>query len=491
MSIYLTVLKCEVCFLIFCKTIGLTTLVLVTSTNLSKFFVLMMTYNIYSIYSRHDYISLRSASFLKSYMATNEPVLDYAPGSGERMALEDALRSYEGKMTEVPVIVGDDQHFTDEFRYQLCPADHQRQVAKYHFATKELIQKAIDVSQKVRPAWEKKPLEERAEIFLKTADLMSTKYRADMNATSMIGQGKTIIQAEIDSACELIDFLRFNVQFAMDMAKYQPVCTPTDTNYLSFRGCEGFWAAITPFNFTAIGGHLPSAPAFMGNTVLWKPAGTAVLSNYTFYKILREAGLPPGVINFLPSSGPVFGETITSSPHLAGINFTGSVETYQRVTAMVTKNLHLYRTFPRLIGECGGKNFHLVHPSADVTQVVYHTIRAAFEYSGQKCSACSRLYVPHSLWPQIKDMFVEEYKKIKLGSPLEFDSFLSAVIDKASFQNIKSYLDYAKENPNLNIVVGGVCDDSKGWFVEPTIIETSDPKDKLMQEVCCLLMLLH
>nr|DBA15718.1 TPA: hypothetical protein GDO54_003190 [Pyxicephalus adspersus] len=299
----------------------------------------------------------------------------------------------------------------------------------------------------------------------------------------MIGQGKTVIQAEIDAAAELIDFFRFNAKFALQLQHEQPISVPISTNTMAFRGLEGFIAAVSPFNFTAIGGNLAGAPALMGNVVLWKPSDTAILSSYTVYNALREAGLPPNIIQFVPADGPVFGDTITSSEHLSGINFTGSVPTFKRLWKQVAENLDRYRTFPRLAGECGGKNFHFVHNSADVESVVYGTIRSAFEYSGQKCSACSRLYVPDSLWPQIKARLLEEHAKIKVGNPADdFSTFTSAVIDEKSFRRIQSWIKHAKESPNLTILAGGNCDDKVGYFVEPTIIESKDPKEKIMAE---------
>ncbi|XP_062597792.1 delta-1-pyrroline-5-carboxylate dehydrogenase, mitochondrial-like, partial [Saccostrea cucullata] len=269
-----------------------------------------------------------------------------------------------------------------------------------------------------------------------------------------------------------------------DITSYQPLSPEIDTvqNSAVYRGCEGFWAAITPFNFTAIGGHLCSAPALMGNVCLWKPSDTAMLSNYTVYKIYREAGLPPGIINFVPADGPVFGDVITKSPNLAGVNFTGSVRTFKTIWKSVAQNLDSYISYPKLIGECGGKNFHFIHKSADVTSVVVGTIRSAFEYGGQKCSACSRMYIPQSMWPEVKRKMLDILSQIKLGSALDNTVFLSAVIDDKAFKRIKSYIDYAKDSPNLTVIAGGQCDDSQGYFVEPTIIETSDPQDKIMQE---------
>ncbi|GFS17892.1 delta-1-pyrroline-5-carboxylate dehydrogenase, mitochondrial, partial [Elysia marginata] len=296
--------------------------------------------------------------------------------------------------------------------------------------------------------------------------------------------GKNVFQAEIDATAELIDFLRFNVQFAQRSTSYQPISTdPKVTlNSMVYRGMEGFWAAVCPFNFAAIGGNLPMAPALMGNAVLWKPSDTAVLSNYEAFKIYREAGLPPGVINFVPADGPTFGDTITASPHLAGINFTGSAATFKRLWRQVGENLDNYINFPRMIGECGGKNMHFVHPSADLENVANGTVRSAFEYNGQKCSACSRLYVPESMWPKLKERLLSILSEVKMGSPLDRQNLVTAVIDAKAFARTKSYIDYAKSSPHLTILTGGNYDDSVGYFVEPTVIVTSDPSDKLMAE---------
>ena len=305
-----------------------------------------------------------------------------------------------------------------------------------------------------------------------------------LNAATMLGQGKTVIQAEIDAAAELADFFRFNAMFASELLDYQPISpNPSETlNTFRYRSLEGFVASISPFNFTAIGGNLASAPALMGNVVLWKPSDTAVLSNYVVFRLLEEAGFPPGVINFLPSDGPTFGDAVMSSPELSGINFTGSVATFRRLWKQTASNLDLYKGFPRLVGECGGKNYHLVHPSAQVDTVVPSTIRSAFEFSGQKCSACSRLYAPRSLWSQIKEGLLETRKNIKLGSPLEYDTFLSAVIDEKAFDRITGYLNHAKSSSTLEILGGGNSDKSQGYMVEPTIVVTTDPRDKIMTE---------
>ncbi|XP_052082870.1 delta-1-pyrroline-5-carboxylate dehydrogenase, mitochondrial-like [Mytilus californianus] len=426
----------------------------------------------------------RQIQTITAYTAVNEPILSYEDGCEEKEALLKTLDKYSTRTEDVPIVIGDEEFRTSEIKYQVEPFDHKVKIAKYYNATPELIQKAIDNSLKARQAWDRTPLEARCNIFLKAADLMSKEYRMDLMATTMMGQAKNIVQAEIDAVCELIDFLRFNVQYALSLQTQQPLSPSAKEtlNSQNLRGMEGFWAAISPFNFTAIGGNLCQSPAMMGNVTVWKPSDTAMLSNYLVYKIYREAGLPPGVINFVPADGPVFGDTVTASKHLAGINFTGSVRTFQHLWKQVANNIENYRTYPRLIGECGGKNFHFVHKSGDLESVVNGTIRSAFEYGGQKCSACSRMYIPQSMWPEVKEKMLKIHKKIKVGSPLDVETFVSAIIDDKSFDRNKAYLDHAKSSPNLKIVAGGNCDNSKGYFVEPTIIETTDPDDKIMKE---------
>ncbi|XP_015256618.1 delta-1-pyrroline-5-carboxylate dehydrogenase, mitochondrial isoform X2 [Cyprinodon tularosa] len=413
----------------------------------------------------------------------NEPILGFQKGSPERAELQKALDSLKGKTEEIPCVVGDEHVWTRDIRYQLSPFNHSQKVAKFCYADKDLINKAIQASVAARKEWDLKPVQDRAQILFKAADVISGPKRAEIVAKTMIGQGKTVVQAEIDAAAELIDFFRFNAKHAIELESQQPISTKESTNTALYRGLEGFIAAVAPFNFTAIGGNLAGTPAIMGNVVLWKPSDTAVSASYAVYRVLRECGLPPNIIQFLPADGPVFGDTVTSSEHLAGINFTGSVPTFKRLWKQVAQNLDVYRTFPRLAGECGGKNFHFVHSSADIQSVVMGTIRSAFEYGGQKCSACSRLYVPDSTWPQIRDQLLDVQKKIRVGDPVEdFSTYFSAVIDDKSFARIKRWLDHAKSSPNLSIIAGGNCDDSKGYFVEPTIIVTKDPQDPIMNE---------
>ncbi|KAM9860287.1 delta-1-pyrroline-5-carboxylate dehydrogenase, mitochondrial [Aulostomus maculatus] len=413
----------------------------------------------------------------------NEPILSFTDGSAERRELLEALASVKGVTEEIPCVVGDEHVWTGDIRYQLSPFNHSHRVAKFCYADKELINKAIVASVAARREWDLKPVQDRAQILFKAADVISGAKRAEILAKTMIGQGKTVVQAEIDAAAELIDFFRFNAKHAVELQHQQPLDAPGSTNTMLYRGLEGFVAAVAPFNFTAIGGNLAGTPALMGNVVLWKPSDTAMSASYAVYRVLRDCGLPPNIIQFLPADGPVFGDSITSSEHLAGINFTGSVPTFKYLWKQVAQNLDTYKNFPRLAGECGGKNFHFVHKSADVTSVVTGTVRSAFEYGGQKCSACSRMYVPDSLWLQVKEQLVATLKDVRVGDPVEdFSTFFSAVIDDKSYSRIKKWLDHAKSSPNLEIIAGGSCDDRKGYFVEPTIIETKDPQDAIMNE---------
>ncbi|CAN7985282.1 unnamed protein product [Ixodes hexagonus] len=427
---------------------------------------------------------LTFAQTVEDFKVENEPMLTYLQGSQERKLLQEALEQLKDTCTDIPIVVGGKEIRTSEPRYHVAPFDHSRKVAKYYWASEDTIQEAINTSLKVREEWEGRPLNEKVQLFLKAADLVSKKYRYQLNAATMIGQGKTVFQAEIDSAAELADFLRFNAFFAKELTKYQPITTDpkVTVNHYRQRGLEGFTTAISPFNFSAIGGNLASAPALMGNVVLWKPSDSAVLSNYLIFKIFEEAGFPPGVINFLPAEGRAFGDVTSRSPHLACVNFTGSVATFRTIWKQVAQNLDFYSNFPRLVGECGGKNFHFVHPSADIPTVVAQTIRSGFEYSGQKCSAAERVYVPDNLWPQLREQLLEAHKSLKLGSPLEFDTFTSAVIDRNAFNKISGYLSHAKGASSLKVLAGGGCDDSTGFFVQPTILETSDPLDRIMKE---------
>ncbi|EAA09247.4 delta-1-pyrroline-5-carboxylate dehydrogenase, mitochondrial [Anopheles arabiensis] len=428
--------------------------------------------------------SVVHAPKLAEFPLENEPILGYRKGSKERKELESALKKAASKMEDVPIVIGSEEIRSKEVRHQVMPHNHKHKLAQFYYADQKLLQKAIKTATETQVKWDRTPLDERIRIWQKAADLMAGPYRQELNAATMLGQAKTVIQAEIDSAAELIDFIRMNTYYLKEAAKYQPISEDAKVtkNSMRFRGIDGFIAAVSPFNFTAIGGNLAYTPALMGNGVLWKPSDTALLSNYVIFKIMREAGVPPGVVNFVPTDGPVFGDTITASPHLAGINFTGSVPTFNRLWRQVGENINSYNNFPRLIGECGGKNYHFVHPSADVESVVNGTIRSAFEFCGQKCSACSRMYVPESLWPKVKDGLLMIRDTLKVGDVTDFSNFTSAVIDDKAFARIKSYIEHARSSKNLTILGGGKCDDSKGYFIEPTIVQTTDPTDRIMTE---------
>lgn len=421
---------------------------------------------------------------IPEYPLVNEPVLGYKKGSKERKELEAALKKTASTVEDVPIVIGGEEFRTNNVRHQVMPHNHSQKIAQFYWADKKLVDKAIKTATETQVKWDRTPISERIKIWQKAADLMAGPYRAELNAATMLGQAKTVIQAEIDSAAELIDFIRMNTVYLKEASKYQPISenSKVTKNSIRFRGIDGFIAAVSPFNFTAIGGNLAYTPALMGNGVLWKPSDTALLSNYIIFKIMREAGVPPGVVNFIPTDGPVFGDTITASPHLAGINFTGSVPTFNRLWRQVGENINIYNNFPRLIGECGGKNYHFVHPSADVQSVVNGTIRSSFEFCGQKCSACSRMYVPESLWPKVKEGLIKVRDTLKIGDVTDFSTFTSAVIDDKAYSRIKSYIDHAKSSKNLQIVAGGKCDDSKGYFIEPTIVQSTDPTDKIMVE---------
>lgn len=434
-------------------------------------------------YSTKPSVSLEK---LQEVRVENEPILSYTDDSQERQELLVALKELQdGQPHDIPIVVNGKEIRSGSKRYQVSPFDHQQKVASFYWADEKTISQAIEESQLARKEWETVPISEKIQMFLRAGDLVSGKYRMKLNAATMLGQGKTIIQAEIDAAAELADFFRFNAMFAGELLKYQPISTdPSITlNTFRYRSLEGFVASISPFNFTAIGGNLASAPTLMGNVVLWKPSDTAVLSNFLIFKLLEEAGFPPGVINFLPADGPAFGRVVTSSRQLTAVNFTGSVRTFKTIWKNVAQNLDVYHSYPRLIGECGGKNYHFVHPSANVSSIIPLTIRSAFEFSGQKCSACSRMYVPSSLWPQIREGLIEATKELQVSTPLDVSTFTSAVIDDKAFDRISGYINDARQRSNeCRILVGGDCDNSTGYFIKPTIIQVKNPGDRLMRE---------
>lgn len=412
----------------------------------------------------------------------NEPVKGYLPGSPEKAALKAELARQLANPVELPLIIGGKKICTENKAKIICPHDHQKVLGEYYVAGEKELLMAIEAAEAARAEWESMPWEHRATIFLKAADLLTGKYRAKVSAACMLGQSKNPFQSEIDVICELADFLRFNAYFVQEIYKQQPLSTDGVWNRVEYRALDGFVAAITPFNFTSIGGNLCTAPAMCGNTVLWKPSSTAVLSNYYFMEILLEAGLPAGVINFVPCRGVDFGKVVVSHPKMAGFHFTGSTGVFNDIWNQVGQNINKYVTYPRLVGETGGKDFIFAHESADVEALTCAMVLGAFEFQGQKCSAASRAYIPASLWGEVKSRLEEEIGKVKLGDVCDFTNLMNAVIDRKSFNNIKSYLDYARESKDAEIIIGGHCDDSVGYFVEPTVILAKTPTFKTMVE---------
>ena len=415
-------------------------------------------------------------------MPANEPVLTYLKGSPERIALEKELERQKSVELDIPLIIGGKEIRTGNTGKVVMPHDHQHVLATYHKAGPKEVRMAIDAAMKARKQWSETDWTVRASILLKIAELISTKYRALMSAATMLGQSKNIYQAEIDGVCELIDFLRYNAHFASEIYAFQPKSAKGQINTVEYRGLEGFVFALTPFNFTSIASNLNMSPVLMGNVTVWKPSTTAILSNYYLMQIYKEAGLPDGVVNFIPGQGSVIGKEIFASKHLAGVHFTGSSATFNTLWRQVGENIGNYVSYPRLVGETGGKDFIFVHPSADPKDVSTAAFCGAFEFQGQKCSAASRMYAPKSLWKEILAGIKAFAKEVKMGDVCDPQNFINAVIDEASFDNIKSYIDYAKKAKDAKIVVGGGCDKSKGYFVEPTVIETSNPHFKSMEE---------
>jgi 1-pyrroline-5-carboxylate dehydrogenase len=413
----------------------------------------------------------------------NEPVLNYAPGSPERKALKEALRSMKSQKMDVPMYIGSEEVRTGELSPMRPPHEHQYVLGQFHRGNQKHVQKAISSALKAKDKWANMSWENRANIFLKAADLLATKYRAQINAATMLCQSKNVYQAEIDASCELIDFLRFNVHYLSDIYRQQPISAPGINNRVEYRPLEGFVLAVTPFNFTAIAGNLPTSAAMCGNVVVWKCADTQVYSAQLFMRILREAGLPDGVINLVYVSGPVLGEVVFSHPEFAGVHFTGSTGVFNDIWQTIGQNLNKYRSYPRIVGETGGKDFVIAHPSADVDVVVTALARGAFEYQGQKCSAASRAYLPSNISKEILRKLVEQVKTMKMGSTEDFTNFINAVIDERSFNKLESYIKAArKKDVPVRILVGGKCDKSIGYFIEPTIIETKDPQYVTMRE---------
>ena len=406
----------------------------------------------------------------------NEPVLSYAPGTAERTALKSALVAVGSERPDIPAVVGGREIRSGATQNVVSPHCHGRVLATLHQADGATIDAAVRSAVEAQRDWAHWRFEDRASVFLKAADLLATTWRQRLNAATMLGQSKTAYQAEIDSACELIDFLRFNVHYAERIYHEQPDSAPGAWNRMDHRPLEGFVYAITPFNFTAIGGNLPTAPALMGNAVVWKPAHSAALSNWHFYKLLEEAGLPPGVINFLPGDPIEVSRRLLASADLAGIHFTGSTTVFRTLWKTIGDNLEGYRGYPRIVGETGGKDFILAHPSADVDALAVAMVRGAYEYQGQKCSAASRAYIPDSLWPAVRERVVAMIRDIRMGDVADFRNFMGAVIDDRAFNRIRGHLERARTDPGVQVVAGGGTDDSVGYFVEPTLLQVEDPE---------------
>lgn len=413
----------------------------------------------------------------------NEPIYSYAPGTKERSLLKQAIADARSKQFDIPMYIGSEEIRTST-KYNLTPPhDHQHILATFSYGDKTHVEQAIDAALAAKTDWENLAWEHRAAIFLKAADLVATKYRYQINAATMLGQSKNAYQAEIDAACEFIDFLRFNVSYMADIYKQQPPVSPNGVwNRIEQRPLEGFVFALTPFNFTAIAGNLPASAAMMGNVVVWKPADTQVYAANLIMLIFKEAGLPNGVINLIYADGPEVGDVVFNHPDFAGIHFTGSTKVFQEIWRTIGTNIHKYKTYPRIVGETGGKDFILVHPSADVEASATAIVRGAFEYQGQKCSAASRTYIPQSLWPRIKELIIRDLATFKMGGTEDFGNFINAVIDERSFDKLAKYIDQAKQDKGVEIIAGGNYDKSKGWFIEPTVLVVDNPKYTTMCE---------
>jgi 1-pyrroline-5-carboxylate dehydrogenase len=412
----------------------------------------------------------------------NEPVLNYAPNSPEKINLKKALADLKSQEVDIPMYIGNKEVRTNK-KVAIHPPHETKHTLGYFSAGDEThVAQAIDAALAAKASWENMSWENRAAIFLKAADLLATKYRGHINATTMLGQSKNAYQAEIDASCELIDFLRFNVHFLSEIYKQQPVSSPGMHNRMEWRALEGFVLAVTPFNFTAIGGNLPTSAAMCGNVVVWKPANTQIYSAQMFMKVLLEAGLPNGVINLIYVDGPTIGKVCFSHKDFAGVHFTGSTGVFNTMWKTIGENMKIYKSYPRIVGETGGKDFVIAHKSADVDTVVTALLRGAFEYQGQKCSAASRAYIPSNMAEEVKQKLVAGVESMKMGTTEDFTNFINAVIDEKSFNNIQSYINIAKNSASASILVGGNCDSKEGWFVQPTIIETTDPKFTTMCE---------
>jgi len=423
-----------------------------------------------------------SNAYFKVPQPINEPILGYTPGSPEKAELKAKIAEMKLNPIEIPLIIGGQEIKTGDTGQLRVPHDHSLNLGVYHKASEKEVQMAIDSALAARKEWAELPWEHRVSVFLKAAELLAGPYRQVLNAATLLGQSKTAFQAEIDSACELIDFWRFNSHYMAALMGDQPISSAGIWNRVEYRALEGFVFAVTPFNFTSIAGNLPTAPALVGCVALWKPASSAVFSSYYTMKLLEEAGLPAGVINFIPGSGGKVGNPVMASPDLAGIHFTGSTATFQHMWKTVGDNISNSKYYPRIVGETGGKDFIFAHKTADVDALVVAAIRGAFEYQGQKCSAASRMYVPKSIWSEFEDKYVAEVAKIKMGDPEDFSNFVGAVIDEAAFNTITEYIDYANEANDAEFITGGKYDSAKGWFIEPTTIVTTNPVFKTMEE---------
>ena len=410
----------------------------------------------------------------------NEPVKSYAPGSPEREALKERLASMSSERIDIPLIIGGKEVRTGETSDAVMPHNHRHVLATWHRAGEANIDDAIRASQEAAKDWANWSWEDRAAVFLKAAELLTTTWRSTLNAATMLGQSKTAFQAEIDSACELIDFWRFNPHYAQSLYDEQPLSDRTMWNQLDYRPLEGFVYAVTPFNFTSIAGNLPTAPALMGNTVIWKPASSAMLSAYYIMKLLEEAGLPPGVINFVAGDAALISDKLLAHRDLAGVHFTGSTAVFNNMWKTIGASMSRYKSYPRIVGETGGKDFIVAHSSADPVALSVAIARGGFEYQGQKCSAASRVYVPESIWPEVRDRTVAIMRDIRMGDPTDFRNFMGAVIDKRAFGKIREYIEHGRKN--ADIVSGGVARDENGYFIEPTLIETKDPAYRLLCE---------
>lgn len=415
-------------------------------------------------------------------LPVNEPVKEYRPGSPERETLKKTIQALRAKEIDIPMYIGSEEVRTGKKIKIAPPHDYQHTLGYFHEGDAQHVKQAINAALAAKEKWAALSWEHRASIFLKAADLIAGPYRARINAATMLGQSKNVYQAEIDSACELIDFLRFNVHYMTEIYRQQPNSSAGIWNRQEYRPLEGFVFALTPFNFTAIAGNLPTSAAMMGNVAIWKPAYTQIYSANVIMEVLQEAGLPAGVINLIYVDGPVAGEVIFNHPDFAGIHFTGSTGVFQQIWASIGANIHKYKTYPRIVGETGGKDFVLVHESANVEEVVTALIRGAFEFQGQKCSAASRAYIPHQLWDSIKEQLIAQLNSIKIGGTEDFSNFINAVIDERAFKKIVGYIEAAKQSEGVEIIAGGNYDDSKGYFIEPTVIQVQDPTYRTMCE---------